>query len=393
MKKNLTRRNFILLSGVAAGTGFLPGTVSGSEKKLTESVNIRGEIIYRTLGRTGLRLPVVSMGAMRSDNPRMITAALNEGIMHLDTAHGYQNGKNEEMLGELLKDRKRDSFIIATKIHPRGKELSVADFHEMFDISLKRLKMEYVDILYLHGVSNKETMMHENHLNVLETLKKQGKIRFTGVSTHTNMPEVIDAVTESDFYDIVLTSYNFRMNNLSEMNAAIEKAAGSGIGIIGMKSMAGAYWDKEKTRPINTKAALKWVLQNKNIHTTIPGCTTFDELAENFEVMCDITMTDEEINDLENQDELSGLFCSGCGKCLTQCSECLPVPEIMRAYMYAYGYKDLALARELIDEQNIPVDPCKNCHTCTVHCPSGFNIAMKTSDILRLRDIPADFLA
>jgi len=330
---------------------------------------------------------------MRSGNPRLITSGLDEGLKHLDTAHGYQNGRNEEMLGELLKGRPRDSFIIATKIHPRKKELSAEEFNEMFEISLKRLQMDYVDILYLHGVSNKETMMYDTHLNILEKLKKQGKVRFTGVSTHTNMPEVIHAVVESNFYDVVLTSYNFRMNNLPEMNEAIEKAAGSGIGIIAMKTMAGAFWDKEKTRPINTKAALKWVLQNKNIHTTIPGATTFDELADNLDVMCDISMSEQEVNDLNKHEELSGLFCSGCGKCITECAKGLPVPDIMRAYMYAYGYKDLSLAKEVIEQQGLPDDPCRDCGVCTVHCPTGFDVAMKTRDIIRIREIPDDFLA
>jgi len=297
------------------------------------------------------------------------------------------------MLGELLKGRPRDSFIIATKINPRGKKLSIAEFNEMFELSLKRLRMDYVDILYLHAVRDKETMMLENYLTALKDLKDQGKVRFTGLSTHTNMPEVIYAAIESDFYDVVLTSYNFRMNNLTEMNMAIEKAAKAGIGIIGMKSMAGAYWDKEKTKPINTRAALKWVLQNENIHTTIPGCTTFDELSDNLDIMRDISLSEEERHDLENPEQLSGIFCSGCEKCIAQCRKGLPIPDLMRAYMYVYGYKDLALAREVIDDNNIWDNACESCMSCTVHCPTGFNIAKKTMDIQRIKDVPYDFLA
>jgi len=389
----LSRRNFIRLSGVAAGSFMFQPKVDGNTPITQKTGDKSGEIIYRTLGRTGLKLPVVSMGAMRSDNPGLITAAIKEGILHLDTAHGYQNGRNEEMLGELLKDTPRDSFIIATKIHPRGKESSIEEFNEKFELSLKRLKMDYVDILYLHGVSNKDTMMYENHLTVLENLKKQGKVRFTGVSTHQNMPDVIQAVIDSNFYDIVLTSYNFRMNNIEEMNSAIEKAAKAGIGIIGMKSMAGVFWDKEKTKPINTRAALKWVLQNENIHTTIPGCTTYDELAANLEIMRDITMTEQEKNDLVADDAMTGIFCTGCGTCILQCRKKLPIPDIMRAYMYAYGYKDLSLAREVLDEKNINGNPCDECETCTVQCLSGFNIAQKTSDISRIKSIPVEFLA
>ena len=71
----------------------------------------------RVLGRTGIEVPIVSMGVMNADNPNLVRAALDGGIFLLDTAHGYQEGRNEEMLGTVLKDRKRDSFVIATKVH------------------------------------------------------------------------------------------------------------------------------------------------------------------------------------------------------------------------------------------------------------------------------------
>ena len=69
----------------------------------------------RVLGRTGIRLPIISMGVMNTDNPQLVRAALDAGYVFLDTAQGYQRGTNEAMLGEILKDRPRDSFLIATK--------------------------------------------------------------------------------------------------------------------------------------------------------------------------------------------------------------------------------------------------------------------------------------
>jgi hypothetical protein len=71
----------------------------------------------RMLGRTGIEVPIVSMGVMNADNPNLVRAALDGGIFLLDTAHGYQEGRNEEMLGTVIKDRKRDSFVLATKVH------------------------------------------------------------------------------------------------------------------------------------------------------------------------------------------------------------------------------------------------------------------------------------
>ena len=61
-------------------------------------------IIYRTLGKTGIKLPVVSMGVMRADNPNLVKAAYENGMTHFDTANGYQGGRNETMLGEIFRE-------------------------------------------------------------------------------------------------------------------------------------------------------------------------------------------------------------------------------------------------------------------------------------------------
>ncbi len=393
MMKSFNRRNFLKLSAAGAVGGLLAegNKIHAASKNNISSVNNDG-IIHRTLGRTGLRLPVVNLGVMRVDNPRIVTMALNGGMTLLDTAHGYQNGRNEEMLGELLKDRQRDSFYIATKVNPRGQVLSVDEFIAQFEISLQRLKMDYVEILYLHAASSREVTLHENYLNALTKMRDQGKARFVGVTTHSNEAEVVRAAVESGIYDVVCPAYNFNMEQLQDIKAAIAQAAEAGLGVIAMKTMAGAYWDKERQDPINTKAALKYALQNTNIHTSIPGVTAFHELEDNFEVNQDISLTPEEINDLRLDEANTGLFCLGCEQCIAQCPQNMPIPDIMRSYMYAYGYKDLSLARETMDSLNLSGNACEDCSSCTVKCVRGFDVAEKIRDIDRLRGVPSDFI-
>ena len=124
MKHNqnkIQRRSFLKmgitgLAGLSAG----PTILKGKEKRPTLDPGRDRKIIYRTLGKTGLKLPIVSMGVMNSDNPNLVAAALEAGIIYLDTAWGYQRGRNETLIGGVIKDRPRDSYIIATKVPKFG---------------------------------------------------------------------------------------------------------------------------------------------------------------------------------------------------------------------------------------------------------------------------------
>ncbi|MCE5346578.1 MAG: aldo/keto reductase [Bacteroidales bacterium] len=399
MTKSINRRGF-LKTGIAGAAGMVTFAPSIASASAAGSEN--DNIIYRTLGKTGLKVPVISFGVMNSDNPNLCKAAYEKGIKLFDTANGYQNGNNEAMLGNLLKDYNRDSFFLSTKARPNGvdkdgnpsKETTAESFLEKFNISLSRLKMDYVDILYIHAVQNPELIECKPIVNALKKLKKEGKIRFMGFSTHRNEAAVINAAASTDDWDVILTSYNFMHTNITELNSAIRKANEKGIGIVAMKTLAGGgFFDKEKKKPINTTAALKWVLSNPDIHTTIPGMTTFDQLDLNAKIMYDISMTEVEKKGLVVPTAETGLFCTGCSKCIPACPRNLPVPDLMRAYMYAYGYSNTSKAHSLLGELGINDNPCKGCDTCKVECTKHFRIKEKITDISRLVDVPEDFLS
>jgi predicted aldo/keto reductase-like oxidoreductase len=399
MKKktvNHSRRSFIKKGAAGlAGAVVLPSALKGEKKE--------AKFIYRTLGKTGLKLPIVSMGVMNADNPKLVQAALDAGIVHLDTAHAYQRGRNEEMIGKVIKDRPRGSFVIATKVpgdHLDRKtglftaKTSAESFVKNFHTSLKRLGLDYVDIFYLHSVVKKEAVMFEPLLSAMVKLKKEGKTRFIGVSTHRNEPEVIRAAADSKVYDVVLTAYNFRQPHIAEMNSALEYAVKAGLGTVAMKTQAGVYWDRERQQQINMTAALKWALQNKNIHTSIPGFTTFDQMNLDLSVMEALELTPREKADLKADRNTAGLFCRQCGSCLSQCPKDIEIPTLMRSYMYAYGYKNLALAKDTLQSTNLSssTPACTLCNSCNVNCTMGFDIKNKVLDIARLKDIPQDFL-
>lgn len=393
-RRDFIQKSILSSAGILFASSIAPGEIHASADDR--------KIIKRKLGNTGIELPIVSFGVMRADSPALLQAAYKEGMVHFDTAHGYQNGRNEEMIGEIFKDVPRDSIVLSTKVQPEdidrgtgkvGPGTTEKAFLDRLDISLKRLKKDYVDILYVHALSNREGVLYPELINAVTRAKKEGKAKHIGVSTHKNEPEVMRAVIESKIFEVVLTSVNFKQAHYAEVKKAIAESAAAGIGIVAMKTMAGGFHDKERKIPINCRAALKFAMQDENICTSIPGITNFDQLKENMSVNYELAMTDAEKADiafLEQKPE--GLYCQACQSCIPDCSRNLPIPEIMRAYMYTYGYANASQAQELLLSLGIKDNPCSGCNECTVKCAKSFSVAERIADVSRIASVPAEFL-
>ena len=398
-KRLIGRRDFVrsTLAGFG-GLFFLPPIDKKQEIKIVEAKGKERKFVYRTLGRTGLKLPVINMGVMNTDNPALVRAALDSGMVLLDSAQTYQRGQNEGMIGEVLKRRPRDSFVLATKARlPFNQttglyteDATEEAYLKKVDTSLKNLGLEYVDIYYHHGISKRESALFEPILKALEKAKKEGKVRFVGITTHMNEPEVIHAAVDSKVYDVILTAYNFQQKHYPEVRDAIARAAQAGLGIVGMKAIRGG--SRQTSNVKNPAAALKWVLQDPNVHTIIPGFTTFDEMNVDLAVMEDTNLSEDEKKSLQKEAFLPSLYCQGCRQCLGQCPEKLPIPDLMRAYMYTYDYRNLGLAQDLILSLNLPATVCEDCFKRPVKCSSGFNVSAKIRNVVRLREVPSEFI-
>jgi len=113
------RRDFMVGPIVMAGTASVLGR---TDSLLTKLLGDSSPLIQRTLGKTGLTMPVVSMGVMNADIPGLLRRSYELGIRHFDTAAGYQGGRNEEMVGSVIKELGvRPEVIIATKQHMRNR--------------------------------------------------------------------------------------------------------------------------------------------------------------------------------------------------------------------------------------------------------------------------------
>jgi uncharacterized protein len=391
----MDKREFLKLTSAAVAAGIVSvktnaGTIVGDQNTT--------EPIIRTLGKTGIKLPIISSGGLKLDNPGLIKEVFKSGIKHFDSALSYGNNNNDIVLGQMLKEFGRSNYIVSTKVlfqadKETGQYKSDATteaFLAKLDESLQNQGNEYVDILYLHAPPSKAAALNEEMLNGLRKAKEMGKAKHLGIAMHSNQMEVIEAAIENDLYEVILITYNFRLEDT--VKPALTRATAAGRGVVAMKTMAGGFLDKEKQKPINKSAALKWVLQDQNVHTAIMSIRTNEDLEFFKNMMRDIKMTPEEEKDLQSYKQTAGLFCHGCERCKKQCPYGIPIPDLMRSFMYAYGYNEPSRAKEVIESLELENQICSKCNSCSVHCLNGLDVASRIKDIVRLRDVPNEFL-
>ncbi|MCS6814047.1 MAG: aldo/keto reductase, partial [Cyanobacteria bacterium] len=198
---------------------------------------------YRRFGRTELSMPVFSCGGMRyqykwqdvpyrdipADNQRNLEAtirrALDLGIHHIETARGY--GTSEMQLGQILPRLPREKLIVQTKVAPCE---NPKEFRNTFDKSLAYLKLDYVDLLGLHGINNAELLHYslrpKGCLDVAKELQRQGKVRFIGFSTHAPTEIILQAIESNQFDYVNLHWYYIYQFNWPAILAAHQRDMG-----------------------------------------------------------------------------------------------------------------------------------------------------------------------
>jgi len=287
---------------------------------------------------------------------------------------------NEEIVGTVMKT-KRNKVFLATKL----RQVNASEMPGMMELSLKRLNTDHVDLVLLHITETREQALNADYLKAFSDLKKKGMTRFIGVSTHKNQAEVIDAVISSKVWDAALVGYNY--TSPPEVGQAIERARKAGIAIIAMKMMISIDSRKPLDVPADLRkgkmnaaqSALRWVLQNPYVDTTVPGMTAFEHLAEDLAVMgTKMSFFDRRTltRYAEARSEGNCRGTAGCTGCQGQCPYGVEICDLNRCVGYAYGYGDLALARENYSQlpPSSRVEACGDCDRCKVKCVNGLDL-------------------
>jgi hypothetical protein len=389
------RREFIVKPILWAGAASMLGKTNllGAGSALNSSAS---PILQRTLGKTGLTLPVVSMGVMNADVPGLLRRAYELGIRHFDTAAAYQNGRNEEMVGQVIKEMGlRDKVVISTKQPSRGPSQNAAEakarFVEGVESSLRRLQMDHVDILYHHAVDSVEDAQAEGPLEALQSLKKDGKARFIGLSTHKTV-DVLSEAIRLGLFDVGLVMLNYTMAHDSGILSTIEKAAKSGMGIVAMKTQAGGTVKPDASLPkelppVSQTALLKWVLKHEFVTTAIPGFSTYEHLEQDFSVAGNLAYTHEEEKFLADKAFAANAeFCQQCSECRKDCPKQVDIPALMRSHMYAVQYRNIGMARRMLASATSGrgFEACGACESCPVTCRNSVQIGRKIAQLKAL---------
>jgi len=185
---------------------------------------------YRRFGKTELSLPVLSCGGMRYQHkwqdvaPAEIPAAgqanleacihraLELGINHIETARGY--GTSEMQLGRVLPTLPRERILVQTKVAPHA---DPKEFRRTFDTSLRYLRLDYVDLLALHGVNNAQLLDWSLRPNgcvaAARQLQREGRVRFLGFSTHATTDLILAGIRSGEFDYLNLHWYFVNASN------------------------------------------------------------------------------------------------------------------------------------------------------------------------------------
>jgi hypothetical protein len=391
-----TRREF-LEAGASGVAGAALLSACGQPQRPARSDAPQAPLVRRQLGRTGLMLPIVSVGS--AYEPSLVGAALDAGLAFVFTSVSYAEQNHERMLSRVFRGRPRDSFLVGSGPDLPGYRFNADGLSEdlgtntdpssiapFLDGSLQRLGVDHLDVYLLGSINQPATVLHEPYMKAFEQFKRAGKIRFAGIATHRNEPAVLRAAAKSGFWDVVVTAFNFRQTHREEVRAAIHEAAEAGLGIIAMKTQAGVYWDALRLRKINMKAALRWVLRDEHVHSSIPAFSNFDEFEEDLAVARDPALRPEEERDLRLGEAagLTGLYCQQCAACVPQCPKHTDVPALMRAHMYMAGHERPAHALHVLRGWTSADIPCPGCESCGVRCALAFDVRERAVSVARL---------
>ena len=367
---NLTRRNFIAGAGLTGVGSVLALAGMGSTAEAQEAGKALGaaqpvvrkdaKVPTRVFGRTKEEVSILSFGGIFdiTENHALLQKALDWGVTYWDTANGYSGGNSEIGIGtffEKFPEVRKKIFLVTKSGNKSPKGMT-----ELLNTSLQRLKTDYIDLYFMHAVSNPNELTPEMKAWA-EQAKKEKKIKYFGFSTHSNMESCLMAASKLGWIDGIMTTYGFRLMDKPEMKAAIEACHKAGIGLTAMKTQqqgARKSTTEAELKIINQflekgmtpqQASVKVVWGNEMISAVCCAMYTLNVLTSNVAAAVDgKKLTSADIEALRRYAAVTcDSYCAGCQNiCEGALGEDHRIADVMRYMMYHSGYGDVHWARQ-----------------------------------------------
>ena len=432
----LDRRAFFRVGG--AGAALLAGCAHTGPRDPAADPPRPPPTRERVLGRTGFRVPEISIGTGRLSDANVIRYAYDRGVRLFDTAEAYGNGDSERKIGEAMKHLDRDRIFLVTKLKIGLKETEESILRR-FGQCLERLQTPYVNALYSHSVTDLRIVTHAGFHAAVRRLKADGKLRHAGISSHgprggkgDSMEQVHLAAVEDGRYDMQLLVYNF-MNpgpGARILSAAQKRNVGTALmktspGRLRIAPLDPAHPSEEHERMLRRmvaggatrpqalaklaqmlahevrerkthgerfdafvrehgitadrqlrEKAILWAKENGNAGTVLVSMPDF-EAVDRFVPLTGRRLTAREAALLRSYADLRGAeYCRhGCADCSGACPHDVPVSTIMRyAYYFGQGRERDAIDKYAALPERV-AEACLGCSApCAGACPHGVRI-------------------
>ncbi len=360
-------------------------------------------MIYRTLGRTGLKVSQLGFGAMRLPMVGegkeatvdrdlaipMIHRAFEAGVNYIDTAVGYCRSDSQRAVGDALKGW-RDKIVVSTKNPYYGEDES--EWWQNLEDSLERLGVDCIDIYNHHGMRWKRYVedVEPRVGKWMAKAKDQGLIKHICGSFHDDNDALIKLV-DSGYVSVITLQYNMLDQKLTE---GIAHAKANDVGVVVMGPVAGGRLGADSDVLAKLvdgiervpELALRFVLANPNVTMALSGMSTMAQVTENLATAADeVTLSDDDKAAIDSQltrlEKMADLYCTGCGYC--QPCEAGEVGIAKTFDLYNRGrvfglwdHARTAYARmiKIAPKQGNPGDACTDCGECEPKCPQDIPI-------------------
>jgi aryl-alcohol dehydrogenase-like predicted oxidoreductase len=355
LASSINRRGF-LGTGAAALAAASMVDVPADASQAASTTTQKAVLPKRTLGRTGVEVSILNLGTWQNPGlDRLIRYAWESGIRYVDTARSYGS---EPAIGRWLQatpDARKQLFLV-TKDHPAAPGQLI----KQLDQRLAELQSDYVDLIFIHALGDHNFATEvkwprsKEFKETAEAIRKSGKARFVGFSTHhPRRPEILQAAAAGGFVDVIMLMNNPWIAEEDAMNRALDACYKAGIGLISMKQVAGNWNLREISRRLPGLAEkgltpyqglLHAIWTDERFSSCCVSMRNTDQIRENAEAARRFKpMTRAEIHELRDACIAAGpTLCASCdGRCSQAAGTSAELGNLTRLLTYHdhHGYR------------------------------------------------------